>query len=1404
MAETASGADIVTLLFTDLVGSTELLETLGDDAAEAVRRSHFRLLRDVVAAHGGQEVKSLGDGLMVVFGSALDALRSAVTIQRAVSRHNRSGQGHPFAIRVGLHVGEPVRDEDDYFGTPVVIARRLCDAAQGGQILASQLLVGLVGSRGAFGFRSVGSLTLKGLADAVATVEVAWETEAEPTVAAVDGRSRASSCVGLRLLGPLEVVAGGAGTDGSPARVVDIGSAKQRAVLAVLGLHLNEVVSRDQLVDRLWGDRPPTSATVTLRSLVSRLRKALEGAAVGFEIVTREPGWTLRGEPGVVDAARFKALTAEARLLLVGGDPPGAALTWRKALNLWRGAALVDVVDAGYLVAEATHLDEAHRDAIEDLVDAELASGWPAEAIGRLEPHIAAHPLRERAWGQLMVALYHLGRQAEALRAYQRLRSLLREELGLDPTPALADLEARILRQDPTLAPPKAVTPSEGFTSAAPKPRSDPGAGSAAAPRPFVAGSPERTPFVGRVAELATLSSALERARAGSGGMLLIGGEPGIGKTRLAEEAVAEAAAAGMSVFVGHSYEIVGAAPYVAVVEVLEAALATAPSAEAFVADVLGDAAPEIARLLPQLRRRFPHLPAPLELPPEQERLYLFRCLTDILARLAVNRPALLIFDDLQWADDATLLFVEHLAPRLAGMPLLVVATYRDTDVGRPLARTFGDLHRSHLAGRISLRALTPGEAGELVAGLAGQEPPAELVDALHAASDGNAFFLEEIVRDLAESGRVFDDTGRFRAAVDVGDLGLPEGVRLVIERRLDRLSEPARVALSAAAVSGRVFSVELLQALGSPGVDDVLDIIDEAEQAVLIAASGNDDEFLFAHELIRQTLVAGLPGTRRRRLHARAAEALERIHANDVRAAAATIAHHLLEAGPAADPKRTFGYLKTAAEHALDTSAYEEAVRHLESALLLPDAASAQERADLLSHLGTARRANGQWVDAVETWKEAVDGYATLGEVEAAGRICYDAAYSVGFGARFEEALAWIDRGIGLLGDRVSATRAALLALQGSFLAAGTASPPFEVGDRLIAQALAIADELGQPAVRGSCLLARSTHQMFWMHCQEQAEAGLEGADLLKRAGSSWEEAVVLGFAGYGLVGVGRFAEARDVAAYLEPLAERVGDAVLLMQCRRIAHGQVGYAETGDLDALEAFGWQDLRLTVDNSLPWVSNSHGWLGLAFFGKGHWDRARQHFQTGAELAPPSNFRGWERSLLFEFRAYTGEREAALAMLDAEDPPLPEPGQPNGWGRWSMLLAAVEGLSVLGEHDRAASYYDLVVECIKRTRVICAGFQDLRLPQRTAGIAATAGRSWDDAEAHFRTALRQAEELPHLPEQAHTRRFFTRMLLERDGSGDRDEATRMATEAADLYRQMGMPRHVELAADLLKTC
>lgn len=250
----------------------------------------------------------------------------------------------------------------------------------------------------------------------------------------------------VRLLGPLAVARRGT--------TVHIGSAKQRAVLGLLALHAGKVVSRDTLCDLVWDEDQPASPAATLQSLVSRLRGALSGASGALR--TSEPGWVLDVEPGAVDALRFRELTARARLRRGRGEADAAAMDLAAALALWRGDALLDVVEAGYLSSEATWLNEARLDAVEDLAEAELATGRPADALARLEKHVDDNPLRERGWGLLMVALYRLGRQAAALRAFQQVRATLDRELGIEPSPALVEIERRILHHDPALAGPSA------------------------------------------------------------------------------------------------------------------------------------------------------------------------------------------------------------------------------------------------------------------------------------------------------------------------------------------------------------------------------------------------------------------------------------------------------------------------------------------------------------------------------------------------------------------------------------------------------------------------------------------------------------------------------------------------------------------------------------------------------------------------------------------------------------------------------------------------------------------------------------------------------------------------------------------------------------------------------------
>ena len=299
---------------------------------------------------------------------------------------------------------------------------------------------------------------------------------------------------------------------------------------------------------------------------------------------------------------------------------------------------------------------------------------------------------------------------------------------------------------------------------------------------------------------------------------------------------------------------------------------------------------------------------------------------------------------------------------------------------------------------------------------LAGQEPPPELVEVIYAETEGDPFFTEEVFKHLAEEGRLFDADGRFRDGVAAADHGRPGGRPGRRRGAVAAAGRGRRAALGAAAVLGRVFDFELLRQVEELPEDRLIDLIDEAQRAGLVipvAAPAGEDRYMFAHELIRQTVRGGLSGPRRRRLHARAADALERFHAVALEPHAATIAHHLLEAGNAVDAKRTFRYLCLAGGWALKTAAFEEALTHLEAAAGRMDVATPPERAQLLAQIGTARRSTGQWLDAIETWQDAFDAYRALDEVEAAGLVCADAAYSLAVGgARLEEARAWVDGG--------------------------------------------------------------------------------------------------------------------------------------------------------------------------------------------------------------------------------------------------------------------------------------------------------------------------------------------------------------------------------------------------------
>jgi len=426
------------------------------------------------------------------------------------------------------------------------------------------------------------------------------------------------------------------------------------------------------------------------------------------------------------------------------------------------------------------------------------------------------------------------------------------------------------------------------------------GAASPAGPPGMVARG--RLAFVGRDAERSRLVQMLKAAKEGRGGLVLLGGEPGVGKTRLASEILEDGREHGMLALAGHAYEE-ESAPWVTGREILEEMVRLLPGDD--LRRVLGDNASELSRLLPELRRLFVDIPEPEELPPQQQQRFLFKSVVEFLARASGETPMVMLLDDIHWADESSLLLLEYIAPRLPEMGILMIGTYRDVeaDMGEPFAKTMAMLVRQREVERIQVRQFEESAVAELLAALGGTEPPADLARAIHRETEGNAFFVEEVFRHLAEEGALLDSQGRWRSDLDVKSLDVPEGVRLVTARRLERLNEATVQMLTTAAGVGLRFELRILEAVSSDP-DRVVDAVEEAESARLIrpAGAGREARYEFSHALVRQALLSALSVPRLQRLHLQIADAMERAYGSRAEEHAAELAHQLDESGAAGE----------------------------------------------------------------------------------------------------------------------------------------------------------------------------------------------------------------------------------------------------------------------------------------------------------------------------------------------------------------------------------------------------------------------------------------------------------------------------------------------------------------------
>jgi tetratricopeptide (TPR) repeat protein len=551
-----------------------------------------------------------------------------------------------------------------------------------------------------------------------------------------------------------------------------------------------------------------------------------------------------------------------------------------------------------------------------------------------------------------------------------------------------------------------------------------------------------------------------------------------------------------------------------------------------------------------------------------------------------------------------------------------------------------------------------------------------------------------------------------------------------------------------------------------------------------------------FAHELTRQTLLTRLTPPRRKHLHLRVADALEGLQAADLDRHAAEIAHHLVEAGELADGERTARYLTMAAQRSLAGAAFEDALRHLSNALAVLPAHPTRQRADLLGRVGLAQRCLCRWQDAVATWDEAVAVLEALGEVDAAADLAWEYCFHLAWQYRFDDVLAVAQRALSALGDRSSPQRIRLLAV--SAVGFGIKGDVAEASAR-IEEASRLAESDGDPRLLGEVGVVQTVHHDIFMQVREILPAGERAANMLREAGAVWHLADVLCFVDLGLVFQGRFAESDAVVAEVEPLAERTGHYAAATVLRRNGFPKLA-ARTANLRDLEELADVQFAVSTEMDSPvWLAYAHAMRGITRIWRGDWEAARVELDAGVGLATPGMWFGPQHGLLLLLHALLGERNQTWALLDSLD--LPKAGTANLIGAWTLGILAAEAVSILGAEQRARTLHPLVVEALA-TGCLLRQY-DGALIQRVAGMtAATAGLA-RSAEEHFETALRQAEELPHLMERPQVCHFYARFLVQRGGRDDHERAPDLLERAAAGYRGIGMPRHEAMARELLRS-
>jgi ABC-type oligopeptide transport system substrate-binding subunit/DNA-binding SARP family transcriptional activator len=740
---------------------------------------------------------------------------------------------------------------------------------------------------------------------------------------------------------------------------------KSQSLLAYLLLHRDRPQPRDRLIGLFWADRPEDKARNSLSTALWHIRRALPES-----LAVRADAQTVQIAPQGdlwLDVEAFEALAASKE-----------SHRLEEAAGLARGDFLEGLLD-DWVLGERHRLQALLCEVLAQLVQAYEAQEQHEAALETAQRLLAQDPLREDAHRAVMRAYARLGRRNAALEQYQRGTEILRQELGVEPTARTRALYQAILEE--RLGP----EPAPAARSAAPRRGAGPGAG---APSAHTGRNPldvaVSTPFVGREEELAFLEACWKEVQQGAGGLVLLAGEAGLGKSRLVEEWANQLRRNGVRVLWGRCYEFERVLPYQPVVEALRTILPAGPPS------LPGWMAAEIARLLPEFAKGPSPAEATTTTRPDQERARLFEALQSWLAMLAGQGPLLVVLEDLHWATGSTLNLVHYLARHLARQPVLLIGTLRPEVVGphHPLAALQRRLSRERFARTLRLAPLSSAATESLVAQMSGAGAAVQpLARRLYRETEGNAFFLVELVKALFEASLVHLAEGVWQGdfqRICAAEWPLPRSVSEVIQARVGHLKEDAHDALRLAAVLGREFDFELFRAAWGQDEEAALEALEDLLRHRLIEEGtgtlGRD--YAFAHTMVREVVYAEMPRRRRYRLHTRAGLALEQLHGDQAAALAGELAHHFLQ-GQKADPtlsEKAVRYLLLAGDQARGLYAHGEAIAHYEQALAFLQGPEEYERAartrfklGLTCHLAADfTRARQSYEEGFALWQKA------------------------------------------------------------------------------------------------------------------------------------------------------------------------------------------------------------------------------------------------------------------------------------------------------------------------------------------------------------------------------------------------------------------------------------------------